>query len=639
MSYRFYICAVLIGTLVFGRTAPLAHAFDPAKWSLFKTGSGPSTGQAELGLSYTVEMTVAGGGDGLRASLLDASGLAGGASKPIGDMGVLIARARGDEKVLRAALYEEGYYAGKVRIFVAGVDTLARATVARPETPDTPAAAATGPVPVRIEIEPGALFRFGRISVTAKGSATPPLVDPRALGLIEGEVARSGVVVGAIKRLLEEWRIAGHPLAQIARKAVVADHSRHALDVDVEIDPGPAATYGWVNVTGATDLSGDLVARYSGLVPGRGYNARDLRKATEKLRKLEAIESVTVVRGDELDANGGIPLTLNVTERKARFFGASAALSTLDGGELQAYWGHRNLFGGSEKLRVEGGVSQIGDGGLPALQYAAKAALTKPAAFDVNTDLQTEIGVVKERPESYESRAVTAKLGAVHRFSETRSGSLFIAGLVAREEDAFGRRTDVALSLPAEMIDDRRDNKLDPTAGWRSQVVVAPTYDLNEGTAFLTARAGVSSYLDLTDNGRAVLAGRIAAGGIFGANAADILPSQRLYAGGGGSVRGYAYRSIAPALGDAVIGGSALLEASAEFRWRVTPTIGLVPFLDAGVVTDGAWSSLSQVKLGAGLGLRYYTGLGPIRIDVAVPLDDDPSFSALAFYVGLGQAF
>ncbi len=611
----------------------------PPLAALVDGGARPAGDVGEAAIRYAVELVVTSGAASLQAGLRETSVLAGGAAKLVGDLATLTARARGDEKTLRAALYEQGYYGGRIRILVAGKEVVPQAARGRDVARDDSAGVTADPVPVRIEIETGPVFSFGRITVQTAGETKPALSEPAAYGLVSGRTARSGVVVRAMERLVEDWRIAGHPLARLVRKDVAADHERQVIDVDLAIDPGPAATYGWVNVTGASDLSPDLVARYSRLTPGRDYSARDLAKAGERLRKLEAIESVRVVPGDSLDGQGGIPITLAITERKQRFFGASAAMSTLDGGEVQAYWGHRNLFGASEKLRIEGGVSQIGNGGLPGLQYFAKAALTKPAAFDVDTDFHAEIGAVKERPETYESQSLKAKLGMVRRFSETRTGSLFVASLVAREDDVAGTRTDATVSLPGELIEDRRNNRLDATAGWRALVGIEPTYDFSEGLGFLTTRAGVSGYWAFGGSERAVLAGRLGVAGIFGADSADILPSQRLYAGGGGSVRGYAYRSIAPTIEGGAVGGSTLIEASGELRLRLTPTIGLVPFVDAASVTDGDWSATSEFKVGAGVGLRYYTGLGPIRLDVAVPVEDDIGWSSVAFYVGLGQAF
>ncbi|MFV0297111.1 MAG: autotransporter assembly complex protein TamA, partial [Hyphomicrobiaceae bacterium] len=229
--------------------------------------------------------------------------------------------------------------------------------------------------------------------------------------------------------------------------------------------------------------------------------------------------------------------------------------------------------------------------------------------------------------------------GLSHQFRETLTGSIALAGTYAEETDAAGKRTDVALSVPMAITEDKRDNKLDPTAGWRALVSLEPTYEFNRGDAYLTARGQISAYRALDASGRFVIAGRVGAAGILGADLEDLRPSQRLYAGGGGSVRGYAYKSLAPTLENGAMGGSSLIEASLEMRMRITPTIGIVPFVDAASVGGGDWPDTSEVKVGAGLGLRYYTALGPLRLDVATPLSGRDGQDSVSFYVGLGQAF
>ncbi|HUS95766.1 MAG TPA: BamA/TamA family outer membrane protein, partial [Hyphomicrobiaceae bacterium] len=382
-----------------------------------------------------------------------------------------------------------------------------------------------------------------------------------------------------------------------------------------------------------------MISRYSGLRPGRAYSAKDLKKAGERLRKLDAIESVRISHGKTLDASGGVPINFAVTERKARFIGAAVSMSTVDGGELQAYWGHRNLFGQAERLKVEGSVSQIGRGSLDALQYMAKTTFTIPAILDIDTDLVTEFRAAKERPETYESRSAKLKIGLLRRFSETLTGTIAASGMFSKEEDAFGTSTHGVLTLPAGIVRDTRDHKLDPQDGIRASLDTEPGYDFYSSAAFLMTRAQISGYQSLDQTNRLVLAGRIGAGSIVGADVQDIPVSMRFFAGGSGSARGYAYRSVGPRVGGSVIGGLGLAEASLELRWRATSAVGLVAFVDAASISPESYPTFEDFKVGVGAGLRYYTSLGPIRLDLAVPINDSLRFSDLALYVGLGQAF
>jgi translocation and assembly module TamA len=140
-----------------------------------------------------------------------------------------------------------------------------------------------------------------------------------------------------------------------------------------------------------------------------------------------------------------------------------------------------------------------------------------------------------------------------------------------------------------------------------------------------------------------VLAGRVRAATIQGAAAEDIAPSRRLYGGGGASVRGYGFQGVGPRdmLGNPTGGGS-LVEFALEARIE-TPLLGgaieVVPFIDAGSVGRGSTPDFAEIRFGAGVGLRYKTSFGPIRIDVAAPLNPTEFDSPVVVYVSLGQAF
>lgn len=592
----------------------------------------PSAGDNEK-LSYKVDFSLAQTAPKLLVQLKESSGLAAAVAEGTADLGQLVARARGDLKLLRGVLFENGYYAGKISIDIDGRPLEA--------VQATPFLVRGGDiVSVKVAVMQGPLFRLGNVEL-ATTIATPvaPPMNPDVYGLVQGKIAKSGLVVSAVRKIVEEWRIAGYPFAKVADKKIVADHETLKLDVKIRVDPGQAATYGWINVAGATNLAPDMVARYSGLRPGQKYTPKGLRKAGERLRKLEAVESVRIGHGRSVDSNGGVPITFDVTERKPRFIGASAALSTVDGGELQAYWGHRNLFGRAERLKVEGGVSQIGNGGMRDLQYMTRTTLTVPGVFDIDTDLFGEFTAAKERPETYESRYVRLKVGLTRVFSEALSGDVAVAGAFSRDEDVFGTSDHALVSLPTNIVSDTRDSRLDPIQGWRLSLGAEPAYDFQGDTSFVVAHAQASTYKSLDAADRTVVAARVGASNIVGSATQNVPANMRLYGGGSGTVRGYAYRSLGPQLNGEVVGGRSLLHGSVELRWRVTKQFGVVGFLDAATVSADALPSFDTFDAGAGLGLRYYTSLGPIRFDVAWPLADTAELADVAIYVGIGQAF
>jgi translocation and assembly module TamA len=212
------------------------------------------------------------------------------------------------------------------------------------------------------------------------------------------------------------------------------------------------------------------------------------------------------------------------------------------------------------------------------------------------------------------------------------------------ERDSVGltgvsrRRTFFIAALPTVLSYDGSDDLLNPTRGYRLAGRLSPEASFQSGT-FGYARAQIdgSAYLPVSD--RAVLAGRIRLGSIMGASRDRIAPSRRFYAGGGGSVRGYGYQDIGPidADGDPV-GGRSLAEFSLEARVRFG-AFGVVPFLDGGNLYMSKLPRFTSLRYGAGLGVRYYTSFGPIRVDVGTPLNRRSGDARIAVYVSLGQAF
>lgn len=606
------------------------HAMDLLGGSLF----GDSSAIPEGMLVYTVAIEIDGEDDGLKAKISGASLLVAHAGRGAADAGALGARAQADVEQLTAALYAEARYGAKIEISIAG-SPLGEFSAGTIE------ASPPKSVAVQITVTPGPAFRFGRVSFkqTTPTEVRPP-ADPQFYKLVGGELARSDVIVTAVDRLVEEWRRAGFPFAQVASKDITADHARSIVDVSVVVNPGAPAVYGWISVSGTKDLSSSIVASQSALHPGDRFDPEDLKTTRERLRKLESIESVRIKEGQELDASGGIPITLEVTERKPRFFGATAAVSTLDGAEVGAHWGHRNLFGEGERLRVDGSVSRLGAESFDQLQFNAGAVFAKPGILDIDTDLFLEFRFEREAPDAYDSYSGHVTAGLRRRFDDYLTGTVAVEARQAYVEDAFGERDFTLLSLPTEIEYDTRDSKLDPASGVHANLRSTPTVDLAGGDAFVASRAQIASYIALAEDRRAILAGRVMVGSVAGASLIDVPATSRFFAGGGGSARGYEYRSLGPRVDGEVTGGLGLAEASLELRLRVSETIGLVPFVDVAAVSSNSYFDFSDaVYVGAGLGLRYFSAIGPIRLDAALPLTERSDRSGFGLYVGLGQAF
>jgi translocation and assembly module TamA len=612
--------------------AERVEAFELFGFKLFENDTAEAVEVVDP-LSYSVTLEVTGNdpdGD-LRSELEAASQLVQGADRPVSGSIGLIQRANGDFEQLIAALYENARYAGEVRILLDG-RRLA-------DLPPDASLGGSGPVPVRILVDPGKQFRFGDVSVRdADGRA----YSAGEQGLAPGQLAKSTVILDAEQALVLELERDGHPFAEVSGREVVADHARGLLDVSLELEAGPVAPFGQTAVDGAESVDSQFIARMAGIRQGEQYDPEELAAAEKRLRALEVFSSVTVRGSESLSGDGSVPVEVTVAERKHRYLGVGATYSSTDGGGLEAYWGHRNLFGRAEKLRIEGSVSRLGTTGQAKdMTWRGAALFEKPGVLGPASKFVSRLEVEQENPDAYRRFSVEAAAGITYELTPQQTVSAGVNVEYARLTDSFNVDLEtITVALPLEYVRDTRDSKLNPTSGTRLSLLVEPTYEINGGATFVKLRAEASAYRALDADKRFVLAGRVAAGTIYGASLASVPANRRFYAGGGGSVRGYGYQDIGPvnAAGQPT-GGRSLIETSAEVRIGVTDTIGIVPFVDAGLVSASETFSGAKFKAGAGIGVRYSTPFGPLRVDVAVPLNKDATDPDYGIYAGIGQAF
>jgi translocation and assembly module TamA len=594
-------------------------------------GKDEKTEQVVDPVRYTIDLKTGSADKDLKDALTDSSMLVADKDKPVsGDLGVII-KARDDRDRLIATLYEKSRYGGVVTVTVNGTNL--------DELPPNPTFSRSKPVPVVISVDPGPVFKLGKIRMEGDAASR----DPAKYGLAPGGDAGSLTILKAGDKIVAELKNEGRPLAKIAARDVVADHDNNTVDITLKVDGGPVAPIGNVGVTGQKSIDPDFIRRYSRINEGKPYSPDDLKKASDRLRKLGVFSSVTIREAEKLSPNGSIPMTIEVSEGKQRYFGVGAQYSTIDGFGLQGYWGNRNLFGQAESLRIEGAVSRLGETtNYKDLDYSAGILFSKPGAFFPAATFNASLKAKSEHPDSYDADTVTADAGLSYELTDF--DTISAGGRVSYEDsstDAFGDQRYLTFSIPLEYIRDTRDNKLDPTEGYRASVDAQPSYEALGGAIFTSLEGSISGYKGIGADDNVVFAGKFAAGSLFGAdNIEDIPTTRRFFAGGGGSVRGYSYQEITPynALNQAM-GGRSYATASFEARVKITQSIGLVPFLDAGSVTDSTFPDFSDIRIGAGIGVRYATPFGPIRLDFAVPLDKYPNGTAFGIYAGIGQSF
>jgi translocation and assembly module TamA len=498
---------------------------------------------------------------------------------------------------------------------------------------------------VQLRVEPGPLFHFGRIGIANRAPAVAASDDeveaPESIGLISGEVARSSVIVRAESLAVEAWQQLGYAEAKVSDRQVVADHSSNTVDVTIVVEPGRRAVIGPISVSGADRMDPEFVAQQTGLLAGAEYDPDDIDRAQKRLARLDVFRAMRIAAAGGIGSDGVLPFDLVVEEQAQRRFGVGASYSSIDGVGLEAFHLWRNLFGRAERLRLDAKVAGIN---FPVdtaeFDYAFGGTFTKPGFLNPDNDLVAAIAAERTVLPAYTETSATASLGLTQYLTDemTLDGRLYYER--SQFDDDFGTRDFSIAGLTAGVVWDARDNAQDAHEGFYLAATAEPFYEIDHGYLAFKATAEARGYWSIMDDDRLVLAGRAKLGVLLGPDLAQLPPDRLYFAGGGGSVRGYAYRGIGVNQpDDTVTGGRYLLEGSAEARYRINGEWGAVAFVDGGYVAADSFPGIDQLRLGAGIGVRYYTSLGPLRADIAFPLnrqDGDPDY---ALYVGIGQAF
>jgi translocation and assembly module TamA len=352
--------------------------------------------------------------------------------------------------------------------------------------------------------------------------------------------------------------------------------------------------------------------------------------------------SVSLAEDDAITPPDYLGITATVVEQKPRRYSLGAELGSLDGLTLSGSWLHRNLMGGAERLELGAEVPNIGSGSS-GVDYTLGAKLDRPATFtpDTNLGLAVEFGHLDEADFSADIASTSITLS--HVFSDSLTGRAGLSYSYAATTDEVGDATYRDLALPLGLSWDRRDSKTDAKRGFLIDAEVKPFVGFGITDNGLRAKLDLRGYRALGAEQRLVLAARLQAGAIYGASLLGTPRDDLFYSGGAGTVRGQPYQSLGVPLTrgttDTTIGADHFLGGSLEARVKTSETIGVVGFIDIGRIDmDGFFTDTGDWHAGAGLGIRYATGVGPLRLDVAAPVGGTTG-NGVQLYLGLGQAF
>ena len=570
----------------------------------------------------------------------------------------LIARARGDVTRLQTVLQSFGYYDGEVTITIDGMGldsgALADALTALPKKNEA-----------RVKVDPtlGPLFHVGRMDI--KGALPPGM--RQKMGLSPGAPAVASDVLAAGGNLQEALQDAGYAFATVERPVAYEVPAQHVLNLTYKVTTGPRVSIGSIGIKGLREVHEQLLRRRLLVHTGELYDAAAVEKARQDLLSLGLFSTVSVKLGGA-DRQQRVPITFVVREAKKYTVGVSAAYSSDLGGSLGANWSDHNVFGNGQQLTASATAINLGGSATTGLGYDASVGYLIPDFRRPDQTLGFQVRGLRQALQAYTQTGemagttlsrklssvvnLTAGLSYEHEIIDQESLATcppLMPGMTrvpVSECQRVSYKYNLVL-LPVSGYYDSTDLAsplLDPTHGYRISVIVTPTASVGSSNrTYVVVQGSIATYFDLhhlfagEPEGRSVIAARALSGEALGATQFSLPPDQRFYAGGSGTVRGYRYQSVGPEFADGNPEGGTNMEAvNLELRQRFGTNFGFAVFADGGGVSS---PSGSVYRVGVGAGMRYYTSIGPIRFDLALPTKRRPNDDNFEIYIGLGQAF
>ena len=528
-------------------------------------------------------------------------------------------RIKEDSELLDRLLRAKGYYAARVRSAIS----------VSPSDEDR--------LVVQFEIAPGVRYQLSSVDLPGLSQAGEREAKLReAFTVHVGDPVDADAILAGQASLSLALSENGFPFARVGEPEVRIDHEERKGELDIVVSPGAYRTFGSIILNNEKLFSARHVARIARFEPGDPYRASDVEDLRSAIVATGLISSVALTPKDAGDGEH-VDLAVDVRPAPLRTIAGELGYGTGEGYRAAVSWQHRNLF------PPEGAVTLRGV--LGTQEQTASFTYRRNNFRERDHVLTGLVSISNIKRDAYDARTITLS-GALERQTNILFQKKWVwrvgAELIASDEkDAFSggnRRTFLIGAVPLSLTYDGSDDLLNPSRGFRLGGRFSPELSFQNGTfGYSRVQIDGSVYQPVTE--RVVLAARARFGTILGSTVDRIAPSRRFYAGGGASVRGYGYQDIGPRdANNDPIGGKSLAEFSLESRVRFG-NFGIVPFVDAGNISTSFLPRFRDLRIGAGMGFRYYSSFGPIRIDVGTPLNPQKGDPRVAVYVSLGQAF
>lgn len=496
------------------------------------------------------------------------------------------------------------------------------------------------PYIARFTLVPGDAYTLqsARILLDPRGDTDEvALPDESALGLKTGEAVDYERILAARQTLRDRIHNMNCLRTLRIRVHLRVDTAAKTAEAIYRVRSGKTAKFGPIDIEGLNTVETPYVERKIPWKQGDCFRPTQVENLQVNLLQTNLFSKSDITIAEEPDENGEVPVSLSLAERKQRTVKAGIGYATADGFDFKPAWEHRNFFGEGEKLLVEGTLSTF--------MQSLRTRLERQDFMRRGQTLVLEGQVSQSETDAYDSTSLRTLAQVSRPLGRNLTGALGVAYALKQVDDEgrnAGVETFSLVSLPGYLQHNTRNSEIDPTQGHLLRLDAEPFVETLSADTFLKTQGTARWYHQHEDMPlKPTWAFRATVGSIVGSTDSDLPADERFYSGGGGSVRGYGYQKLGPLSGTSPTGGRSLVEFSGELRLRVTDSIGIVPFLDAGNVYPEIYPEFDgDLFYAAGLGFRYYTDFGPFRVDVAFPFDKregvDDSYQ---LYISFGQSF
>lgn len=455
------------------------------------------------------------------------------------------------------------------------------------------------------------------------------------LGISIGTPAYPKIIIEAEDKLLTYMSRKGYPLAYIDKREVLADQTAHSVNVILHVCSGSLARFGMTDVEGNVKVKDEYFYRKIMWKAGKIYDPDQVNRTFNSLESSGLFSSINIDYDEEVDENGLLPIHIHVNEGKHRSIGAGLSYNTDFGIGISGEWQHRNIRGLGERISTTANIWQE--------KKDASFLFVQPDFLRPLQDLVFQLEFLNEKTKGFVETYYSISETLEKQINDHLRGS---CGVMVKELHNTHTDNNGEFSLfkiPMQLMWIKTNSILDPTKGHTLYLKMIPSFQIiDDKFAYVINSVTATYYKPVTSNHKFVLATKLSLGSIYGTPNHAIPPSERLYAGSDNLLRGYKYMTVSPLDREhKPIGGRSLMVFSFEARIRSTETLGFVGFYDIGNVHKEYFPQFGRKQLqSTGIGLRYHTPVGPLRLDLAFPLNRrshiDNSFQ---FYVSIGQAF